>query len=74
MRNRSMKLIIAGGRHHHLSQENYRQLQELKDISLVICGGASGVDSDAKTWAESHNIPVKTFEAQWQSYGKWLAP
>ena len=69
-----MKLIIAGGRHHHLSQENYRQLQELKDISLVICGGASGVDSDAKTWAESHNIPVKTFEAQWQSYGKMAGP
>ena len=69
-----MKLIIAGGRHHHLSPSDYEQLQQIKGVKTVICGGATGVDADAKQWAEQQGISVKVFEADWQSYGKMAGP
>jgi predicted Rossmann-fold nucleotide-binding protein len=69
-----MKLIIAGGRHQHLRQMDYDHLKKLDKVSLIISGGAKGIDSDAKEWAIKQGIPVKTVEAQWQTYGKMAGP
>lgn len=66
-----MKVIIAGSR----TINNYKAILDAVslsklDISEVVSGGASGVDSTGKHWADLHNIPVKRFPANWEFYGK----
>ncbi len=39
-------------------------------ITEVVCGEARGVDTLGKQWAQKHNIPVKSFPANWDKYGK----
>ena len=40
------------------------------EITEVVCGMAIGVDTLGKEWAESQNIPVQEFPADWDGYGK----
>ena len=66
-----MKTIIAGSR----SLENFFQfckiLKEITfNISLVISGGAKGIDSMAITWARMKNYRCLIVPAQWNKYGK----
>ena len=42
---------------------------EVKSIAEVVCGEAQGADSYGKAWARYHNIPVKSFPADWQHNG-----
>ncbi|WDE95898.1 SLOG family protein [Lentisphaera profundi] len=69
-----MRLIIAGGRHHRLSPENIIQLNQLGQVSTVISGGASGIDSDGEQWAHSRDIPIKIYLADWSAHGKMAGP
>jgi hypothetical protein len=39
-------------------------------IDLLIEGGALGADSLAKQYARNCGIPVETFQAEWEAYGK----
>lgn len=64
------KLIIAGSR----SFNNFKLMrsvldEEVNSIAEVVCGEAQGTDSYGKTWAQYHNIPVKSFPADWQRHG-----
>ena len=34
-------------------------------ITEVVSGGASGVDAAGERWAKTHNIPIKSFPADW---------
>ncbi len=43
-------------------------------ITEVVCGGANGVDTLGKNWAQLHNIPVKMFPADWKTHGKAAGP
>ena len=43
-------------------------------ITEVVCGGAKGVDSLGKQWAEEHQVPVTMFPANWEKYGKSAGP
>lgn len=45
-------------------------------ITEVVYGGARGVDELGKQWAERQNppIPVATFDADWDLYGKKAGP
>ena len=66
-----MKVIIAGSR----TFSNYNLLEaeidNLRlDITEIICGEAKGADSLGKMYAIRHNIPVKSFPAKWDLYGK----
>ena len=54
-----MRLIIAGGRHHTLTEKNILELNKIQGISSVVSGGAKGIDADGESWAKSHNIPVQ---------------
>jgi len=38
--------------------------------SVVISGGARGVDALGEQWAESLGIPVEVYPAEWGKYGK----
>ena len=39
-------------------------------LTEVVVGGARGVDTLADRWAREHDIPLKRFPADWNSYGK----
>ena len=70
-----MKLIIAGGRDYHLTSEDYRFLNTLRDdVKEVVCGGASGADTYGRHWAKENDIPVKMFPANWKEHGKAAGP
>ena len=65
------KWIVAGSR----SFQNYprleKELDRIRDqIGEIVCGEAKGADTYGRIYAESHNIPVKSFPADWAAYGK----
>lgn len=64
-----MKTIIAGSRDRSLSSVDKELLATL-GITEVVCGGARGIDTDGRLWAEEQGIPVKMFPADWNKYGK----
>ena len=63
----TMRVVISG------STENDIRLIEMSvaesgfDVSLVISGGAKGIDTLAVEWAVENNIPVEVFEAAWDN-------
>jgi len=66
-----MKTVISGSRDITELQIVKKAIQESGFvITEVVCGGARGVDSLGKIWAESNNIPVKMFIADWDRFGK----
>lgn len=70
-----MKVIIAGSRHI----EDWTQVHEaiVKSgflVTEVVCGGAAGVDTIGESLATLHNMPVKSFPADWSRYGKGAGP
>ena len=64
------KIIVAGSRNFNnyilLSEKLCKYKDEIKEI---VCGEAKGADTLGKNWAIQHNIPVKSFPADWQQYG-----
>jgi hypothetical protein len=70
-----MKLAIIGSR----SFTNFEYLTEIlteyaSEISEIISGGAPGADKLAEQWANTHNIPITVFEADWGKYGRSAGP
>lgn len=68
-----MKLLIAGGRNYKLNQAGKAYLDQLffsHNFSELIEGEAPGIDSSAKAWGMSKEIPIKPFPANWTKYGK----
>lgn len=72
-----MRVIIAGSRHMPESDYHYIE-QAVKEsrfnISEVVCGMAKGADLFGKRWAETNNIPVAEFSANWSQYGRAAGP
>ena len=72
-----MKIVITGGRNEVLSLEQYAWLDRLHkyyQFTEIVTGYASGVDTCARQWAESRNIPYKPFLARWKELGKAAGP
>jgi len=66
-----MKTIIAGGRNYYLTDKEYSKLDDLRDqISQVVSGAATGVDSCGEMWGRKNNIPIKMFQSDWKTHGK----
>lgn len=42
--------------------------------TIIISGGAPGVDTVAASWAFHNNIPCQVFPADWSKYGKRAGP
>ena len=62
-----MKVAVVGSRNlcvRHL--ENYLP----KDTTEIISGGAKGVDTSAKLYANSHNIKLTEFLPEYERYGR----
>lgn len=65
-----MKVIIAGSRSFNDYPRLSRVLAMIPEITEVVCGEARGADSLGRQWAQDHYIPVKSFPAQWNKYGR----
>ena len=66
-----MRVIVAGSR----SIKDYELVKKaIEDsgfkISILVCGEARGVDSLGRRWAESHEVPIKSFAANWDIHGR----
>jgi predicted Rossmann-fold nucleotide-binding protein len=49
-------------------------LHKLRPITLVITGGAKGVDEFAHHWAERNKIETQLHVANWTEYGRRAGP
>lgn len=66
-----MKTIIAGSRSIRLFQTVFDAVMLSNfDITEVVSGTAQGVDRLGEKVAETLNIPIKQFPADWNKYGK----
>ncbi len=67
-----MKIAIVGSRkfndYEALSSFIFENIK-LKDIDLVISGGAQGADNLGSLFAYKNNIEKKIFPAEWDKYG-----
>lgn len=69
-----MKVIIAGSRNftdYSLAKEkiDYLRFAGLR-IDEVVSGQARGADQVGERYAHVHGLPVKTFKAHWDHYGR----
>jgi hypothetical protein len=71
-----MKLIIAGSRGLHPSVETIHSLIKKHGLNPteIVCGEADGVDLAGKDYANYHGIPVKSFAADWSTFGLSAGP
>lgn len=72
-----MYVSVSGGRHY----TNRRYVNHVLDcihretaITTLIQGGARGVDTLAREWAEAHSVPTITVPADWARHGRAAGP
>lgn len=70
-----MKTIIAGTRtftHYPTAEKIIQQVIKQFDLKIteVVCGESRGVDKLGKVWAIKNKIPVKSFPADWDKFGR----
>lgn len=71
-----MRVIVAGSRNF----DDYEFVsnildQELKELDIIVCGGAKGVDECGRQYALKHdNVGLKMFRPKWDKYGKAAGP
>lgn len=69
----SRRVLVCGGRNFDktlILVTWLRALHEIDPFSVVIEGGANGADRLARSWASLNDIPVSTYYAHWDLYGK----
>lgn len=71
-----MRILVCGGRDYQdkdkvdaILYPICKFILQSEDV-IIIEGGASGADKLAKDWALSWQIPVETYKANWEAYGK----
>lgn len=70
-----MRVIIAGGREYHNYDTLLKAIEESHfEISVVVSGGASGVDAMGERYASDMNKPLHIYLADWKRYGKAAGP
>lgn len=68
-----MILAIVGSRtfsDYKLLDETLTRFNQDNPITEIVSGGARGADSLAEKWANTNNIPVVVFPAEWEKYGR----
>jgi hypothetical protein len=62
-----MKIAIIGSRGLHVNDlEKYLP----ENVTEIVSGGARGIDSDARAYAQAHGIPLKEFLPEYEKYGR----
>lgn len=69
-----MKIAIAGSRNPDIAYKEWEELLlskiNVESISLIVSGGAKGIDTFAKLFAGRHNIPLMEFLPDYANYGQ----
>lgn len=65
-----MRILVCGGRDYNEEKTVNFILDSLKDVEVVIDGGAKGADTLASKWAIINGIPSVTYCADWTTHGK----
>lgn len=65
-----MWLAIVGTRTPSISYEDWKVHIDALQPTRIISGGAVGIDSYAKRYAEEHNIPCTEYLPQYELYGR----
>ena len=63
------KVIVTGGRNYSDKDKVYKTLDDLAP-TLVIHGGATGVDEFAHQWAYERGVEYKQYRAEWKNFDK----
>lgn len=72
-----MKVIIAGTRNvkdYPLLVRTIEQSGWKDQITEVVSGCATGIDTLGEQWARTNNIPIKEMPANWSQYGNSAGP
>lgn len=72
-----MKLLVCGGRDYFnvfVVDHVLDKIHKESPISLLISGGASGVDTLAEQWANKNGVPKRIFPANWAKYFRKAGP
>ena len=74
-----MRLLVCGSRDYADRDTLFKVLDQIGirnrgKIEVLIEGEARGADTLAREWAESYDIPVMKFPADWERYGKLAGP
>jgi hypothetical protein len=64
-----MKLAIVGSRNLRIDITRFVP----SGVSMILSGGAIGVDSAAEDFARKHKIPIRIFKPEYKIFGK-IAP
>lgn len=72
----TLVVLVCGGRDFNDNELVRRTLAHLLnyDDVEIIQGGARGADRLGKMFAEDHSLRGKTFEADWDQYGRRAGP
>jgi hypothetical protein len=68
MKKRNLVVVATGGRDYRDKDHVYRTLDKihrLRNIRLLVEGGAFGADHHAQCWARERGVPFKTEYAKW---------
>lgn len=70
-----MKVIIAGSRNvKDYSLVVQSIVRSGYDITEVVSGCATGVDTLGEQWARANGVPIKEMPANWNKYGNSAGP
>lgn len=71
-----MRVIIAGSRSYPGWIDGVDRAVKASgfEIAIVISGVARGADTAGGMWAYANNIPVESYSADWDKYGRKAGP
>lgn len=64
-----MRVLVCGGRDFN-NKELMEDVLKQWNITEIIEGEARGADTLSREYAEEHEIPVKSFPANWNEFGR----
>jgi hypothetical protein len=69
-----MKVLVCGGRDYADRTAVILALDSLRDVTLIVHGGAPGADSLAGEWAKISGVEVRVYPADWARHGNAAGP
>ncbi len=75
-----MKVLVTGGRKNDsdyfvdLVARTLDEIHKEKEITLLIEGGAAGIDTLAREWSEINEVDTLTCWAKWKRKGRIAGP
>ncbi|GAA0730053.1 DUF2493 domain-containing protein [Sphingomonas japonica] len=68
------RVLVCGGRDFNDSERVAEILDSLTRPVVIIDGGATGADHEARMWATRNRLPVETYRAHWKDHGRAAGP